>query len=173
MAAARKSATASGRCLRARSRPASKQSQLTVSAIDVNGLVKPRKRLVGLVPPQLNRTNAVVDLGPQGIEFKRAEVGRQGVVGLAYRFQRLAAGEVSLGVVGLDLDRRLVPLEGRWQVSPRGLDIAEPDQRVGIICVELERPSEAGVGFGEPSFELENLPQPLVRLGRAGESATS
>ena len=92
---------------------------LAIVGGELDHLVQSRQRLIGLVPRQLDGGDPQADFGVVRFEFQGSEVFRQRLVRLSdFASSKQAQGEVGLGTVGVDLDRRLESLERRGATSP-------------------------------------------------------
>ena len=104
----------------------------------LDDLVEPRQGLVGLVPGELERGDPEDDRGRDRVELQAPEVGRQRLVGSAQRLEHAALGEVGLGLVRVDLDGVLEPLQSGFRPAELRLDLAQADQGPDVLGVELQ-----------------------------------
>ncbi len=93
---------------------------------------------------------------------------RRCFIGSPHRLELPRTGEMGLGVVRLDLDGRLEPLEGGLGVSLGVLDRTEPDQGTHKIRIKLEGFAEARFRLVQPALEHQDLAQPLMDFGGTG-----
>lgn len=149
-------------------RPATKQAYFRVLGSKIDGLVEPCERLVRLVSRELNGADALADLGMERVELECPEVCGEHFIGSPHRLELPRTGEMGLGVVRLDLDGRLEPLEGRLGVSLGVLDRTEPDQGTHKIRIKLEGFAEARFRLVQPALEHQDLAQPLMDFGGTG-----
>ena len=87
-------------------------------------------------------------------------------IGLAHDLEHAAEREVRLSAMRVDLDRHLEPFAGGLCVAFVRLDLAQPDDGIHIVGVDLERTTEALLRFGQTAVEEINRTEAL--LGNRG-----
>ena len=133
-------------------------------------LIEPRQGLIRLLAGELERRDPEADGRRVGLEFQRAEVGGECLVDLALRLEDPALGQVGLGLMRVDLDGLVEPLQGRVVASELRLHLALADQGRDVFGVELEGAAIRGAGLGPLPLELHDPAEPVMRLGRTGRA---
>ena len=152
-------------------RAAAQEPRLAVIGGHFQNAVESRQRLFGLIPRELDGGDAAAGHGMIRLALERAEVFREGRVGLAHDLEQAAEREMGLRAVRVDLDRRLEPLAGRFGVSFLGLDLPQPDQGIHIIGVELESADEAVLGVAQAALQEVDSSQAMLRDRRCRASS--
>ncbi len=63
---------------------------------------------------------------------------------------------MSMGAIGIDLDRRFEPLQSAGVIAPLGLGFSQADQGLHVVGITLERRVEARRGLVDPPLEQED-----------------
>jgi hypothetical protein len=150
------------------------QSALMVGLGVIGGhlddLIEPRQGLIRLLAGELERRDPEADGRRVRLEFQRAEVGGECLIDLALRLQDPALGQVGLGLVRVDLDGVVEPLQGRVVTPELRLHLALADQGRDVFGVDLEGAAIRGGGLGPLPLELHHPAEPVMGLGRSGRA---